>query len=126
MDVFILKCLRNACLCGKKHFNLLILGSLPTGRFFPRKVAYPNHKDFSLIIPGPFLAENPLKFPNDTYDSHKKHHNFSRNIDVLSENPCEKPCKNSCIANISSTIYLSHHPPFPPLHLPNKAFLLLD
>jgi hypothetical protein len=34
---------RKACLPGKEHFNLLILGSLPTGGFFSNRwVANPN------------------------------------------------------------------------------------
>jgi hypothetical protein len=32
------------------------------------------------------LTENPLKFLCVTYDSLKKHHNFSKNIDLLAEN----------------------------------------
>jgi hypothetical protein len=31
------------------------------------------------------MEENPLKFPNDTYNSLKKHQHFYKNIDVLSE-----------------------------------------
>jgi hypothetical protein len=32
------------------------------------------------------IAENPLKFPYDTYNSLKKHQNSSKNDDLLSEN----------------------------------------
>jgi hypothetical protein len=42
--------------------------------------------NLSRKIPEPFLTENPLKFPCVTYDSLKKHHNFSKNIVLLSEN----------------------------------------
>jgi hypothetical protein len=42
---FRIKIFKKACLLGKEHFNLLILGSLPTGGFFvPHSVADPNFK----------------------------------------------------------------------------------
>jgi hypothetical protein len=40
---FHIKMFKKACLRGKTHFNLLILGSLPTGGLFvPHSVANPN------------------------------------------------------------------------------------
>jgi hypothetical protein len=40
---FHIQMFKKACLRGKGHFNLMILGSLPTGEFFvPRRVANPN------------------------------------------------------------------------------------
>jgi hypothetical protein len=40
-------------------------------------------------IPGTIFDGNPRKFACVTYDSIKKHHNFSKNIDLLSENNFE-------------------------------------
>jgi hypothetical protein len=40
---FHIQIFKKACLRGKEHFNLLILGSLPTGGFFVQcRVANPN------------------------------------------------------------------------------------
>jgi hypothetical protein len=41
---------KKACLRGKEHFNLLILGSLPTRGFFPTGLPTQNKKgpDFSI------------------------------------------------------------------------------
>jgi hypothetical protein len=72
----------------KKAFNLLILGSLPTGGFL-------------------FLAENPLKFPKKTP---KKHHNFSKNIDVLSENNFKN--REECFVWAPNISYFSLKPLF--------------
>jgi hypothetical protein len=73
----------------KNLFNLLILGSLPTGGFFflaglatqieksPLKSPY-----FSLTIPRTGFAENPLKFPK-IHIIPPKSVKFPKNIDEL-------------------------------------------
>jgi hypothetical protein len=85
---------KKACLRCKEHFNLLILGSLPTG--------------FLVQIPGSFLAEYPVKFPIHTYNSHKKHQNFSKNIEVRSENNFKN--REACFVCAPNISYFSLKP----------------
>jgi hypothetical protein len=71
----------------KRAFLITDPGILSDRRIFPPQACQPKLKMyFSIKISGPLLAENPLKFSNNTYNSPKKHQHFSKNIGVLSEN----------------------------------------
>jgi hypothetical protein len=51
----------------------------------PNRKKSPKSPDFSITISRTVFAENPLKFPYDTYNSPKSNE-IPKNIDVLSKN----------------------------------------
>jgi hypothetical protein len=64
---FHIQMFKKACLRGKEHFNLLILGSLPTRGFFcSLQGCQPK------ILVKQFFTGNPPKLSNNTYKSIKK------------------------------------------------------
>jgi hypothetical protein len=94
---------KKACLRGKEHVNF----------FCSPQCCQPELKespDLSRKIPEPFLMENPLKFPYDTNNSLKKHHNFSKNVDLLYENNFKN--RQECLVWAPNISYFSLKPLF--------------